>query len=147
MSILVAIDFSPVSRRQLEVLRILLRGSSSDVYLLHVAEPDPDFVGFDAGPTVVRDQIAAEFHREHRQIQELAEELRDTDHKITPLLIQGPVVETVLHEAKKLHAGLIVVGSHGHGATYDLVVGSISAGIIRRSPIPVMVVPAQRDQS
>jgi nucleotide-binding universal stress UspA family protein len=37
-----------------------------------------------------------------------------------------------------------VVGSHGHGAAYDLLVGSISAGIIRKAEVPVVVVPAEK---
>jgi nucleotide-binding universal stress UspA family protein len=50
-------------------------------------------------------------------------------------------VETTLKEAESLKAELIVLGSHGHGAVYDVLVGSYSAGIIRRSKLPVLVVP------
>ncbi len=32
-------------------------------------------------------------------------------------------------------------GSHGHGAAYDMVVGSVSNGFIRESKRPVLVVP------
>jgi nucleotide-binding universal stress UspA family protein len=111
------------------------------VYVLHVAEPEPDFVGYDAGPEVVRTQVAEELHREHREVQALAQRLRDRDIDATALLIRGPTVDTALREAASLEAGLIVVGSHGHGAVYDVLVGSYSAGIIRRSELPVLVVP------
>jgi nucleotide-binding universal stress UspA family protein len=49
----------------------------------------------------------------------------------------------ILAQADQLQADLIVVGSHGHGATYDLLVGSISSGVIRKSKVPVLVVPAR----
>jgi len=57
------------------------------------------------------------------------------------LLVRGPTVDTTLKEAKNLKAELIVVGAHGHGAVYDVLIGSYSAGIIRKSTLPVLVVP------
>lgn len=144
MSIVVALDFSEVSERQLGIVVRLAKDSDSKVYLLHVAEPEPDFVGYQTGPEVVRDQVAEEYHREHRQLQTFAEALRAQGVDATALLIQGSIVEAVLEQAEALDAGLIVVGSHGHGAAYDLLVGSISAGIIRKADVPVVVVPLEK---
>lgn len=143
MNVLVPIDFSRVSERQLEVVARMAKGMKRRVYLLHVAEPEPDFVGFEPGPDVVRDQVADEYHREHRRLQALAEELREEGIDATALLVRGSIVETVLEKADELDASMIVVGSHGHGATYDLVVGSASAGVIRKAKVPVLVVPAR----
>ena len=142
MTAVVAMDFSAVSEKQLAVISRLTR-QDRHIYLLHVAEPNPDFVGFDAGPDVVRDQMAEQFHREHAQIQAMAQRLRDDGRDATGLLVQGPTVDTILAQAEKLDADLIVVGSHGHGAVFDVLVGSISAEVIRRSTIPVLVVPAR----
>jgi nucleotide-binding universal stress UspA family protein len=36
-----------------------------------------------------------------------------------------------------------VVGSHGHGMMFDAMVGSVSAGVLRKSTIPVLVVPVR----
>ena len=79
--------------------------------------------------------------REHRDVQALAEKLRADGLDATALLIRGPTVETTLKEADNLKAELVVVGTHGHGAVYDVLIGSYSAGIIRRSKLPVLVVP------
>ena len=142
MSLLVALDFSSVTDDQLEIVQ-RLAAPNREIYLLHVAEPDPDFVGFEAGPEEVRDQVAKEFHQEHEQIQALAGRLRDSGHQVTALLIQGPTIETILSEADKVGAEVIVVGSHGRGKLFDLVVGSVSAGVIRKSTVPVLVVPTR----
>ncbi|TFG65934.1 MAG: universal stress protein [Gemmatimonadales bacterium] len=142
MNAVVAMDFSAVSEQQLTVIGSLT-SENRHIYLLHFAEPNPDFVGFDTGPDVVRDQLAQQFHREHEQIQSMAQRLRDSGREATALLVQGPTVDTILRQAEKLEADLIVVGSHGHGAMYDMLVGSISAGVIRRSTVPVLVVPAR----
>jgi nucleotide-binding universal stress UspA family protein len=50
-------------------------------------------------------------------------------------------VQTILEQAEKLDAEVIVMGSHGRGKLFDLVVGSVSAGVIRKSPVAVLVVP------
>lgn len=143
MTILVAVDLSPASERVVAVAGEMAQSRQSKVYVLHAAEPNPDFVGYDAGPAVVRDQVAEHFHREHRAVQALAESLRDDGLDAVALLIQGPTVEVTLKEAERLDAELIVVGSHGHGAIYDVLVGSYSAGILRQSPVPVLVVPTR----
>mgnify|MGYP003572657709 FL=1 len=142
MSLLVALDFSSVLDDQLEIVG-RLAAPDREIYLLHVAEPNPDFVGFEAGPDTVRAQVADEFHREHEMIQTLAGRLRDRGHQVTALLVQGPTIETILNEAEKVGAEVIVVGSHGRGKLFDLVVGSVSAGVIRKSPVPVLVVPTK----
>jgi nucleotide-binding universal stress UspA family protein len=141
MNILVAVDLSPASENVVEAARLIAEPIGATVYILHAAEPEPDFVGYDAGPEVVRTQVAQELRREHREVQALAEKLRNGGLNATALLVRGPTVETTLKEAENLKAGLIVVGTHGHGAVYDVLIGSYSAGIIRRSKLPVLVVP------
>jgi len=61
---------------------------------------------------------------------------------VTALLVQGPTTETILGEAEKLAADLIVVGSHGHGALARAIVGSTSRSLLGKAKVPVLVVPA-----
>src|SRR3546814_11815294 len=138
MNIVVAVDLAPGVSGVIAAAERRAQASAGAVYVLHVAEPDPDFVGYGAGPQVVRDQVAELHHREHRAVQALAERLRAVGIDTTALLIRGPTVETTLNEAKRLNAELIIVGSHGRGALYDVLVCSYSAGILRRSTVPVL---------
>ncbi len=143
MNILVAVDLSPASGKVVEAAGRVAKLTGAAVYIMHAAEPEPDFVGYDAGPEVVRTQVANELRREHRDVQALAENLRKAGLDATALLVRGPTVEITLKEADKLKAELIVVGTHGHGAVYDVLIGSYSAGIIRKSKLPVLVVPVR----
>lgn len=43
-----------------------------------------------------------------------------------------------------LDADLIVLGSHGHGAFHDVLVGSTSVNVIRHAPCPVVLLPDPR---
>ena len=146
MKILVALDLSEAAPRILQVTERMARQSSAEVRLLHVAEAEPDFMGYDAGPEVVRDQVAREFRDEHRAVQKYADELREAGVDAGARLIQGPIVETVFKEAERFEADLLIVGSHGFGAIYDLLVGSVSRGLLKDADIPVLVVPI-RDPS
>jgi nucleotide-binding universal stress UspA family protein len=144
MKILAAIDFSPVTEQVLGTLVRMAAALPTQVWLIHVASPEPAFVGYEAGPDVVRGQVAAELHASHRQLQQLADRLRASGVETTALQLQGKTVETVISEANKLPASLIVLGSHGHGAVYNMLVGSVAEGIVRESKVPVLLVPPLR---
>jgi nucleotide-binding universal stress UspA family protein len=144
MHLLVAVDFSAVTERVIEVAAALARDCGGTITLLHVARPEPDFVGYEAGPQSVRDQVATEFRAQRRTLQDLADRLRAAEVETTPVVVQGSIAETIVEQATRIGAALIVVGSHGRSAVMDLLVGSVSEGVIRRSPIPVLVVPPPR---
>ncbi len=48
-----------------------------------------------------------------------------------------------IKEAQRLEADLIVIATHGHGAMFDLLVGSISQAVLRQSRAPVAMVPVR----
>jgi nucleotide-binding universal stress UspA family protein len=140
--LLAAIDFSPVSAAVVEQAASLAEAFSAELTLIHVAAPDPDFVGYAAGPQTVRDDRAREIRTEHRELRAIAEALQDRAISARALLIQGPTVEKILAEGQRLRADVIVIGSHGHGGLYRLLLGSVSEGVVRATRCPVLVVPS-----
>jgi nucleotide-binding universal stress UspA family protein len=143
MKLLVAIDFSEATDKILEHVKNLVCKTGSAIWLLHVAMPDPDFVGYDVGPETEREFIAKKFRDQHTKLEEIADHIRKEGIEITPLLIQGPTVETILEQAAKLKVDAIIVGSHGRGAMYKLLVGSVSEGLLHKTKIPLVVIPAK----
>ncbi len=141
MNILVAIDLSDVSQKVLENAKALALALSAKVWLLHVAEPEPDFVGYRAGPQTVRDQVAHKFHEERDELQKEVNDFRKSGIDTAALLVQGSTVDVICRESNKFEIDMIIVGSHGHGGVYHLVFGSVSEGVLHRSSCPVMVIP------
>lgn len=140
-NILVPIDFSEITSTIVATAESLAQAFSARVWLIHVAAPDPEFVGFDVGPQSVRDQRADHLRDEHRHLQEEAIRLRGAGIDATALLVQGPTVEKILSEAVRLEADWIVMGSHGHGAAYRALLGSVSESVVRGSNHPITIIP------
>jgi len=141
MNILTCVDLSESTEKVVEKAEEIAKAVSAKLWLLHIAEPEPDFVGYDVGPQSVRDSLSKKFHQEHRQIQEIAERMRKEGIDTTALLVQGSTVETILKKATKISADMIVVGTHGKGAMSRLLVGSVSEGILRKAKCTILVVP------
>ena len=146
MKLLVAVDFSDPTDMILKVARRLAKSLDASVWVVHAAAPDPDFVGYDVGPEVVRDQVAKEFRDEHRQLQKYTDQLREAGVEAKAMLVQGPTVDTILEMADKQESDLIVVGSHGRGMIAEVLMGSVSQGLIRAGQCPVTVVPVSLEE-
>ena len=141
MDMLVAVDFSGVSDAVLEQAEQAAGAFSAKIWLLHVAEPRPDFVGWDPSTALMREKVAALYRQEHRDLQQLADKIRSHGHDCEALLIPGAPAPVILDQAAALSAGMIVLGSQGKGAVQRFVIGSTSLQVIQRSPVPVLIVP------
>ena len=144
MKLLVAVDLSDSTQLIVKKTEEIAKAISAKVWILHNVEPEPDVLEFRADPQTARESLAKKFHHEHRQIQEIAKRLRRTGLKTTALLVHGPTVETILKEASKLNVDMIIVGSHGRSAMYQILVGSVSEGVLHESRCPILVVPTHQ---
>lgn len=141
-NILVPIDFSSVGRKVIETAGSVARSMGAKLWLVHVAAPDPDFVGFKTGPTYVREHLATVLRQEHAQLQAMAEDLRAAGLDVEALLVQGPTTETLLDEAERVKAELIIMGSHGRSGLFKAFIGSVCEQVLSASRIPVLIVPS-----
>lgn len=141
--ILAAIDFSEATTPVLDRAAELAEAFGASLTLMHVAAPDPDFVGYGVGPSSVRDARAQELRREHRTLQVYADNMRQRNIQTKALLVQGPTVARLLDEAHSLGADVIVIGSRGHGAVRRALLGSVSRGVLSGARCPVHCVPAR----
>lgn len=140
--ILVATDFSETARRALDLVLawIPLLGSgtersATEVVLAHhvwsgVAREAPKFES-----TFVRPHLAQEQAR-------AAEAARATGTRLRTVLVHGDDPgRDIARYAARAKAGLVVVGTAGHGVLHRLMLGSFAASVVAQSRLPVLTVP------
>ena len=64
----------------------------------------------------------------------------------TPLVWEGEPADAILAAAESEGADVIVIGSSGKSGVGRMLMGSVSDDVIRRAPVPVMVVRAPRER-
>jgi nucleotide-binding universal stress UspA family protein len=143
-NILVALDLSDATPYVLKQAQEMGKLTGAKLWLLHAAAPEPDFVGYDIGPQYVRDARAETLRQEHRQLEAYAANMTQEGIEAAPLLVAGYTGETILAEADKHDADLIIIGSLGHTVLYEVFIGSACIEIVRHSKRPVMTVPVPR---
>ncbi len=141
MKLLAAVDLSKASGYVIEAVHRVALATDAEVYVLHTIIPLPGIAGPEFNPVTEQQEMSGRYLDEQEQLKELVTQLVEADVNATAIMAQGDPVKTILREAERLEAELVVVGSHGHGKMFDALVGSISAGILRKSTIPVLVVP------
>ena len=149
MKILVAIDLEESTQIVIGQAKKFATALSAKTWLLHVANLNPDLAFAPVGAEEVslqdvgemRDAVAKKFHNEHLHLQQLSQELRSAGLDCTALLVEGAIIETILNEAAKLSADMVVLGSRKKGVLDRFLLGSTSEGVLHKSTVPVLVVP------
>ena len=95
-----------------------------------------------------RDQLIGK-RREHVALKEVLEAFseeakadgEDQAFVTDEILIKhGTPAEMIVETAQELSCDLIVMGTHGHSAIADVLIGSTAKWVVRQSPIPVLVI-------
>ena len=141
-TILVPVDFSRVTDAVVNEAAALARALPARVVLLTVIQP-PVIIS-EYGPLlgdVVQITAAGEKHAT-KQLARLEEQLGAAFVEAEAIQLNGSPIRLIVDQAKKLEADYIVMGSHGHTALYDLLVGSTTHGVLMRAKCPVVIVPS-----
>jgi nucleotide-binding universal stress UspA family protein len=137
--ILIAVDETPGARRTLESGLAHAAAAGADVTVVHVTAPRHFRLGrfgpVRAVPMRVRDPLVSPVLRDARRLA--------FGHGLCPgleLVATDDVDTVILLLARRLHATAIVVGaSRPEGLAAPL---GVCQGLLRRAPVPVVVVPA-----
>jgi len=143
--ILVPVDCSCVTDALVEKAKECARAFNAEICLLHV-EAEPESSRFSRGPEYEQDERAAKNAcADYSHLNDIKDSISTGGLSAKAVILQGDVTEIILQEARQSKADLIIIGSHGHGALYHLLLGSVSEGVLREAPCPVMIVPSRED--
>jgi len=139
-TVLAAVDFSPVTDSVLAVVAGLARALGSRVLLLHVVPSPPPMSSYQIGDDEAAQLLAATEKDAARRLGNLTGLLAGVPTET--LTATGIPADEIVREALGSGADFIVVGSHGHTALYDLLVGSTTHGVLKKAACPVLIVPS-----
>lgn len=142
-NILVPLDLSPAAVQVCNAACDLARDVGGRLILLHVVQPPPvmmsEVYAFDASQ--LTEMSSAAEQAAARSLRALDRHCAKRKVKATTVQRTGAPVAAILTKAASSRAAYIVMGSHGHGAIYDLLVGSTTHGVLMKATCPVVVVP------
>ena len=138
-TLLVPVDGSAGSVHAARFAARLARDAGAAVELLHVYDaPRVTTLGLTA---LTRDEIDAMKVRVSRESFERAEEaMAGIEVPFERHVIVGDPVSEIIARAKRIDADLIVIGNRGLSPVEGLLLGSVSARVVREAGCPVTVV-------
>jgi len=147
--ILLAVDLEQGMARLVAEVERYARALDAVVDVLHVSDPDP-FIGYIKSADPAEQDVidsgrmprAHELRAEHQATREVGEALRQRGVAIDQTLtVQGPILATILDQATRSEADLLMLGVHHHGALYRLWHGDTATGAAAEAPCAVLLIP------
>lgn len=146
-NLLVPIDLSEISPAVVKGASCFGQSLASNLWLLHVVPPTNHSTPFNLDRSLWRREVAKGLRHRRRQLHELAGQLRHEHFHVFTRFIAGTVSTVILDEARRMHADLIIMGSHGHGNIYHALFGGVGQKVMRKASCPVMLVSPEKIKS
>jgi nucleotide-binding universal stress UspA family protein len=126
-----AIDIAVADRARLTIITAIPKSPTWMCASLAVPAPPP---------------LDKELERESAQILRAAEQRVPKSVPVTTILTRRPIREAIQKRIRDAHHDLLVIGSRGRGALTSSLLGSVSHHALNHSPIPVLVVHADKSE-
>ncbi len=143
-TILTPVDFSSVTPQVVEQAGDFAKAFGGSVVLFHAIAPPVNVVTYDMPVESFAKELEFAQEQALKKLAELKRTLDAREVSCTTKFTQGHAVSAILEEARTLPAAFIVMGSHGHGAFYELLAGSTTHGVLHKAPCPVVVLPSAK---
>jgi nucleotide-binding universal stress UspA family protein len=135
--ILVANDGSEGAKKAVRVAADLAKRYEAELHSISVEEHLPHYAAT-VGEVVEAKQEAADYFR--RVTREAEEAASVSGVRLTPHVVPGHEVETIVKFAKDHGFDLLVIGFMGHSRVFERIWGGTSQNLAKLSPCTVMVV-------
>ncbi len=140
--ILVPTDFSEPSANALRVAVQLAQKLRTSIEVFHV-DIDPTVVLPPPGDVLAVPMVFERIQAQaEARLQSAADEVRRAGVACTTASELGRTHTTIIEQARRVGAGLIVMGSHARHGLGHALLGSVAEKVIRHAPCAVLVVPA-----
>jgi nucleotide-binding universal stress UspA family protein len=141
--ILVALDGSPTSTKGLREAIRLAKAERAELCILHVVNETVPYTPLAGAPPI--NLIALLLGSGRALLKKAQAQARKQGVEAKTILVestQRDAAGTIVAQARKRRAELIVLGTHGRRGMLRLVLGSDAEQVVRTAPAPVLLVRA-----
>ncbi|MGE5603755.1 MAG: universal stress protein [Nitrososphaerales archaeon] len=141
--LLVPLDGSAFAESVLPHAKALACLFGRRLMLLRVVEPPRNAYAF-AEAALVAAPSNVPARDAETYLEEVAQRLRDPGLSVQTVVREGWAADVIAYGCRELQPGLIVMATHGRAGVARLLLGSVALEVVRRSPLPVMLIrPAE----
>lgn len=143
LRVLIAVDETPAAEQAVRfAARLFKPASDAQITVLYVRPLPAAPVVAGPAPPIARSNLEREVQQAERELlEEAAATLRSAGLQVETRLETGQPAEEIGRVANEGDYDLVVLGSHGHGAVRELIVGTVSAAVVGLVQRPVLLVP------
>ena len=139
--LLLPVDFSDCSLEAFEYGTQVAKYCDMSVSLLHAVEPLSYSLDFTLSHPIEDKQLR---HKVEARLLELTRVLQNEDLRADYQLADKPAVDAILKAIAERQVSLVVMGTHGRRGLSRLIMGSITAGVLRRSSVPLLTIKSPK---
>ena len=143
-TIFAPVDFSGITEAVVSEATSLAREFGGRVVLFTVVQPPAVFGEYAPILENIAEINAAGEKHAIRQLEKLEVKVQAQGVSVESSHAVGAPIALIVNAAEQCEADYVVMGSHGHTALYDLLVGSTTHGVLMRAKCPVVIVPANK---
>lgn len=137
-SIIVPIDFSPLSEHALKVAATLAQQHKAEVLVVHMLEMNQAMISSAEG--YYQEHTAFLLKVSEKRLSEFLDKPYLRGITVTPIIKHFKVFSELNEIAEKHGTDLVIMGSHGADGLQEIFVGSNAEKVVRHSDIPVLVI-------
>ena len=140
--ILFPTDFSDVSKKALEYIAKLKGAGTKEVIVLHVVD-EREIESLSQHAARDFDIKEVEKRRDQytkEQLKLIKDELKESGFKVKVRTERGIPFREILRVEEEEGVSVTVIGSHGKSLVKEMLLGSVSEKVIRKSSKPVLVI-------
>lgn len=154
-TVLIALDYDKSAQKVAEIGYKMANSMEAEVILLHVIadqvyysttgySPILGFTGYTDAVPVQLDSVEALKKASQDFLDKTKQHLGDD--QIVTVVKEGDLTDGILKTAKKYHAEVIVMGSHSHKWLEDVVLGSATNDVLKKTNLPMFIIPIKKHE-
>ena len=139
-TILLATDGSEEAQLAATTAADLAQKTNSELHVITVGADHPLYA-YPEAPARFEDALREQRHQAEEVLEQQVKRIEDAGGTVNNKhLRDGRADEEIVELAEEIGAGLIVIGSRGHGRLRRALMGSVSEAVVRHAHCPVTIV-------